>query len=119
MGTLVLGALWAAWHLPGYIGGWLGSFSLTSLLALIVGSVGFSVLMTWIYNNTSGSLLIMILLHSAGNASIAFGGQFLPSTMTAAVRPIIEGGWIPAITYTVCALVVLLLTRGRLSYTGE
>jgi len=50
---------------------------------------------------------------------IAFGGQFLPSTMNAAVRPIVQGGWIPAITYTICALVVLLLTRGRLSYAGE
>ena len=119
MGTLILGGLWAAWHLPGYVGGWPGSFTLSSFLALIVGSVGFSVLMTWIYNNTSGSLLIMILLHSAGNASIAFGGQFLPSSMAAAVRPIIEGGWIPAITYTICAFVVLLLTRGRLSYAGE
>ena len=119
MGTLVLGSLWAAWHLPGYVGGWLGSFTLSSFLALIVGGIGFSVLMTWIFNNTSGSLLIMFLLHSASNASIAFGGQFLPSTMTAAVRPVIEGGWIPAVTYTICAIVVLLLTRGRLSYAGE
>jgi hypothetical protein len=58
-------------------------------------------------------------LHSASNASIAFGGQFLPAIMTDGVRSLVQTGWIPAITYAASAVVIVLLTRGRLAYTGD
>ena len=39
-GTLVLGFLWALWHAPGFLGGWL----VGSPLALLVSSLAFSII---------------------------------------------------------------------------
>jgi membrane protease YdiL (CAAX protease family) len=118
-GTIILGMLWAIWHLPGYLGGWLGAFTPSAFLAMIIASIGFSIVMTWVYNHTGESLLIMILLHSASNASIAFGGRFLPTMMADNVRAMVQSGWIPAITYAGSAIIIILATRGRLAFAGE
>jgi hypothetical protein len=102
----------------GYIGGWLGTFTLSAFLALFVASIGFSIVRTRVYNHTDESLLIMILLNSASNASIAFGGQFLPPIMTDGIRSLVQSGSIPAISCAVSATVIPLSTRGRLGYAG-
>lgn len=112
LGTAILGLLWAAWHTPGYFGGWLTG----SPFALLLSSLAFSVVMTWIYNNTGGSILLMILLHSSSNATLALGGLVLPSTMSEPVMSFVNNGWIPALAYTVAAVAVLLMTRGKLSF---
>jgi membrane protease YdiL (CAAX protease family) len=112
VGTLILGVLWAVWHLPGYFGGWL----LGSPLALLVSSVAFSIIMTWVYNNTRGSILLMILLHSSSNATLSLGALVLPTSMPQTVERLVNNGWIPAITYSIAALLVILATRGLLSF---
>jgi uncharacterized protein len=119
LGTAVLGVLWAAWHLPAFFGGWMGPLNVSSFAALIVSSIAFSWLMTWVYNNTAGSVLLMILLHSASNAAVSAGGRVLPADLPANIASIVYSGWIPAIGYTVAALLVLLLTRGGLSYRQD
>jgi hypothetical protein len=112
---LILGLLWAAWHIPGYFGGWLTG----SPLALLVSSLAFSILMTWIYNNTGGSILLMILLHSSSNATLALGGLVLPTDMAGPILSFVNNGWVPALAYTMAAVVVLLSTRGRLASAGR
>jgi membrane protease YdiL (CAAX protease family) len=112
VGTFILGVLWALWHLPGYLGGWME----TSILSLLISSVAFSIIMTWVYNNTRGSILLMILLHSSSNAAISLGGRMLPANLSQSMRAIVYGGWLIAITYSIIALVILLFTRGSLSY---
>lgn len=116
-GTLVLGVLWSLWHLPGFVGGWLGSLTASSVIALTLGTIAGSFILTWVYNNTGGSILMMILLHSSINAASAFGGNLLPAEMPVAIASLVYSGWIPAATYTVWALLIILLTRGRLSYS--
>lgn len=110
LGTLVLGALWAAWHIPGFFGGWLSG----SPLALLVSSLAFSMIMTWVYNHTRGSILLMILLHSSSNATLALGALVLPSSMPPALSSFVNNGWIPALSYTVAAIAIVLITRGDL-----
>lgn len=87
--SLVLGVVWAAWHLPlglfpgGLVPGapaWGGS-----LLAFVVGIVADAVLYTWLYNGTDGSLLLAVLFH----ASIATTGLFLP---VAPIHPLVVPG---------------------------
>jgi len=116
LGTLILGLLWGVWHLPGFLGGWLPALTLSSFLAMLVTTISFSILMTWVYNNTRGSLLLMILLHSSSSAAVATGGIILPTEMPETIHAIVYSGWIPATTYAVCALILLAITRGRLSY---
>lgn len=111
-GTLILGVLWAFWHAPGYWGGWLTA----SPLSLLVGTIAFSIVMTWVYNNTGGSILLMILFHSSSNAALAVGGRVLPANLPEPLSSFVGNGWIPALTYTIAALLIVLATRGRLSY---
>lgn len=114
-GTLILAVFWALWHIPGYFGGWLTG----SPVALLVSSIAFSIIMTWVYNNTRGSILIAILLHSSSNAAISVGAFVLPSDMPATVSNLVNNGWIPAITYSIAALIIVLATRGRLSFISD
>jgi membrane protease YdiL (CAAX protease family) len=113
LGTVILGVLWALWHLPGYLGGWMT----ISILTLIISSIAFSTIMTWVYNHTRGSILLMILLHSASNAALSVGGKVLPTNLPAQMNSFVSSGWIPAITYTILAVVIIIFTRGELSYT--
>ena len=112
LGTLILGVLWALWHLPGYLGGWMT----VGIIPLILSSMAFSIIATWVYNNTRGSILLMILLHSSSNAAISIGSRVLPTNLSDGMNSFVYGGWIPAITYSIIAMVVIIVTRGKLSY---
>jgi len=89
--SLILGIIWAAWHLPlFYIQGtpqqgmgfgtflfWLWSLQVVSL----------SILTTWVYNNTHRSILSAVFMHFMFNATygiIEQAGQPLPSGIFAA-----------------------------------
>ncbi len=115
LGTLILGLLWGLWHLPGFFGGWL-PLTISGFLAVMVGAVAGSFVFTWMYNHTRGSVLMMILLHSALNAASAMGGRILPTEMSEPVRALVYSGWIPAVTYTIVALLLIVSTRGTLGY---
>ena len=64
--SLVLGVVWGIWHLPLYLVGTdirpLGLFA-----PWIVLTVAVSVIYTWIYNGTGGSLMMVVLFHAASN----------------------------------------------------
>jgi membrane protease YdiL (CAAX protease family) len=120
LGSLVLGVLWGSWHLVGFLGGWLGPFSLSAFAGIILSGMAFSVIVTWLYNNTRGSVLLAILVHGASNAAVSMGPKLLPTTMPAWVHLIVYSSGIGVLAYSVCALLLIGLTRGRLSYaTGR
>jgi membrane protease YdiL (CAAX protease family) len=58
--SLILGAVWALWHLPllatGQMGGW-----------DVVNIMGSTIVLTWVFNGTGGSVLIVMLLHAMNN----------------------------------------------------
>jgi membrane protease YdiL (CAAX protease family) len=112
LGSVILGVIWTLWHAPGYLGGWMVS----SVPGLLVYSIGFSILATWVYNNTRGSILLMILLHSSSNAAISVGARVLPTDLPPAMHAFVFSGWIPALMGAVVAVVVLILTKGNLGY---
>lgn len=61
--TLVLGILWAFWHLPIFFYLFEPSMAVGWFLGLMCGAV----LFTWIYNSTDGSLLAVALWHGSFN----------------------------------------------------
>ena len=71
--SILLGIAWALWHLPAF---WVPGAALPldqtpgigNVLAYTFDVVGVSIVFTWIYNNTRGSLLIDFLFHAAYNA---------------------------------------------------
>ncbi len=64
--SLILGFFWWLWHLPAvFIPDRFMADNLLTFLALLGIITLTSVLFTWIYNNTNGSILAVILLHTA------------------------------------------------------
>jgi membrane protease YdiL (CAAX protease family) len=111
--SLILGVLWAGWHVPLFtLAEWKGSIAVPTLaMAYFSWVVPVTVIITWIYNNVRGSLLIITLFHGALNATVglvALGLLVIPDTL-----------YFQAILYGVVALALIALTRGRLSYDGE
>jgi uncharacterized protein len=64
--SVVLGVVWGVWHLPLFLLG--ADIRPVSLFpAWVLLTVAASVIYTWMYNGTGGSLLIVVLLHAASN----------------------------------------------------
>jgi len=64
--SVVLGVAWGVWHLPLYlIGTDIRPLSLFAPWVLL--TVASSIILTWMYNGTGGSLLIIVLFHAASN----------------------------------------------------
>jgi uncharacterized protein len=121
VGTLILGALWSLWHLPIFFGplavtGPDATFISTGIafVEYLIAAMGFSVIMTWVLNNTGGSVLMAILLHTAIDVAFAFAVLF-PSTKTD-LSPSSFGTLGIAIVFSIAALVIIIATRGELSY---
>ncbi|HUQ33031.1 MAG TPA: type II CAAX endopeptidase family protein [Pyrinomonadaceae bacterium] len=68
--SVILGILWSLWHLPllWVKGAYQESHSpLTYILVFTVTILPISILFTWLYNHTKGSLLLASLFHAAIN----------------------------------------------------
>lgn len=99
--SVILGLIWGMWHLPlFFVPGDLHSTLPLSLFLL--QDVGLAILMTWVFNNTRGSLLIALLFHAASNTTL---GLFpvLPAENGGAVRPL----WIAVGLLTVLVVAVV------------
>ncbi len=66
--ALGLGVAWACWHLPLYAID-AGDQERAPLAAFLISVVALSVVYTWFWTVTSGSLLVALLLHSSTNAA--------------------------------------------------
>jgi membrane protease YdiL (CAAX protease family) len=64
--SLILGAIWALFHLPLFFTQG-NAFTSTPPLSFLLSTMAMSVLFTWIFNNTRGSVLLASLLHAAAN----------------------------------------------------
>jgi uncharacterized protein len=120
LGGLMLGILWALWHLPGFL---IPSQNLTDIpprgtvLDFVVFSlalVGLRFIIMWVVNNTRGSVLMAILTHASWNTfySAALIGLF-------PARSVLGSYVNLTIASCVLALVIIALTRGQLGYRPE
>lgn len=62
--SLVLGVIWAVWHLPVFYGAGIDGWVLAVRLVSIPAG---AVMYTWLFNNTGGSVLAVTLLHAGTN----------------------------------------------------
>jgi uncharacterized protein len=107
--TLILGVLWGLWHLPLFlVKGADGPFTLAGFGLFLFGVMTLTIFLTWVFNNTGGSLLIAIVLHATFNANSSLVVLLSP------IFPLLS--WNLYLVYGGCVLLVLLLTKGRLSY---
>jgi membrane protease YdiL (CAAX protease family) len=71
--SLILGGVVAAWHIPTFfIQGLAGTELIVFVVAFVVALLSYTVVMTWLYNHTGGSLLLATLMHLAFNVALTF-----------------------------------------------
>jgi len=78
--SLILGVIWAVWHAPGRFGG-IEAKSLSDTLVEWVLIVLVTVIFTWLFNRTKGSILVTALVHPAMNTT----GNFLAGSLGAII----------------------------------
>lgn len=113
LASLILGILWALWHLPEFlVPRWSsesGGFSITSIILFTLVTLTFTFVITWVFNNTRASILIAILVHASIDTFSETLGAIFPPKAVASAFPMIIG-------FGVVTVVLIVVTRGRLSY---
>lgn len=119
-GTLLLGGLWTCWHLPDFLtsaqgGGpgtdftaFLTNFPIFSLLVMSL-----AVILTWVFNHTQGSVFTVLLAHASVNT---------PQVVLIPLFPAVDATRLnlaALIGFGVSALLIIVLTRGRLGYLPD
>lgn len=117
--SLILGSLHGLWHLPALMTKNFGPLPLTNYVPFMLTAAFATVIYTWVYNRTGGSILLAILLHAASNASVGWLTALLSETglevpATGLAGYIASTGWINVIAYGLVALLLIVGTRGRL-----
>ncbi|MFX0095869.1 MAG: lysostaphin resistance A-like protein, partial [Candidatus Hodarchaeota archaeon] len=112
--SLILGVIWAGWHLPlFFLPGTGQNLLLTYVPILAVLQMVFLILMTilftWLHNNTGGSVLVAILFHCGWNTSfnVYMILNFIPFGLT-------DPSQLSTISPSVMELLSLLIIYGNL-----
>jgi membrane protease YdiL (CAAX protease family) len=101
--------IWGFWHLPKFLTHW----DTVSFAWFMAHTTIVSVLYTWLYNGTKGSLLLVTLFHAASNAT----GVFMPMANTVSSGNI--GAYIIFFLLEMAAAIIIVIATGsaRLSRT--
>ena len=115
--SLILGVLWALWHLPVFFNPDTHYSNLPFLLFLAY-MVAFAVLITWVFNSAGGSVLMAIFFHAVMNASSELwktipAYSVRPPTAAEAVAVNVHTNLMPAIVLWVAAVAVVLVYGSR------
>ena len=107
--TLILGVIWGFWHLPKYLSHW----NTVSFAWFIAHTMAYAVILTWLYNNTKGSLLLVAISHASANTA----GVFMPMANTVSSENM--SAYIIFTLLEVIAAVIIIIVTGveRLSRT--
>ena len=107
--TLILGVIWGFWHLLKFLTHW----NPLSFTWFMVHVLAFAVTLTWLYNGTKGSLLLVTIMHASSNTA----GIFFPMANTGSSENM--GAYIGYVLFEVLAAIIVVLVTGpaRLSRT--
>jgi uncharacterized protein len=96
--SLILGVLWAFWHLPFVVTGeqiWIDA---------ILFIIEWSIVYTWLFNNAKGSVLIVMLFHAMNNTfSSAFESQMFSGADS------VNQAWLRLALWGVVAIVLVIV----------
>lgn len=95
--SLILGVIYAAWHLPLIVIGKVGWWQVPMQIAA-------TMVWTWIYNRTNGSVLLTAILHAAWNT---VNGLYIAPMFSGADAARL--GWLYAVVWSATAVVIVIL----------
>ncbi|WP_336338750.1 CPBP family intramembrane glutamic endopeptidase [Haloarcula brevis] len=106
--SLVIGAIWAVWHVPLFL--LPGSSQAGTPFALYAAAVlGISVITTWLYNAAGGRTLVAVVFHTLSNAvSVTTAGGVIGDEVASQIALLV-------VVWTVVALIVWRYDTERLS----
>jgi membrane protease YdiL (CAAX protease family) len=107
--NFILAPLHVFWHLPLF---WIPQWgtprdTTLDLLWYLLSGVALTFIYAWVFNNTKGSVLLVVLLHTSVDAF--FVSQLFFAPIVATLLPFTIG-------FGVLALIIMVFTRGRLGY---
>ncbi|MDZ7730321.1 MAG: type II CAAX endopeptidase family protein [Natrialbaceae archaeon] len=114
--SLIIGLAWAGWHLPLFLnantvhGGWSLSQQAIWMVTITAGSI----LWTWMYNSTGGSVLVVAVFHAGINAM----GIYHPADMEALAPAGVPDPWLTLLAELTGALPLVALALGLVLYYG-
>jgi uncharacterized protein len=120
VGSLILGVIWTFWHVaPVWLASWYGAgiLNIYNLVLYLLFITAWTIVMTWVFNNTKGSLFMAIVVHTSVDAfPNAILWPLLPASLAVTSYGVYFGYYGMVLGMGVLALVVVALTRGRLGY---
>ena len=118
--SLLIGVAWCFWHAPLFwapggttISGY--EVTIAAVAKYLVFTCGLAILFTWVFNNSKGSLLLVVAFHTSGNA--AFPMLLFPNGDPDAALTI---NWLSMIPLWILVLVLIAIYGGaRLSKESD
>jgi len=107
--SLILGLLWAFWHLPNFWISGTPQYGL-SMPGYVLATIGFTIIYTCIYNGTNGSVLLASLYHGASNLILTYGNVIFPE--------IVSNLYLTLPALLVLVILVVMLSRSN-GFTGN
>lgn len=115
VGTLILGTLHGLWHIPALFTAFMGPLKLDQVLPFVISAAAGTFLYTWVFNRTRGSVWIAILLHSSSNAVSIMLNELMPVDAGLPTPfNVISADWYNTIVFVLTAVILVIVTRGRL-----
>jgi membrane protease YdiL (CAAX protease family) len=99
--SIIIGFMWGLWHLPYFFIGTELTYAY-GIIPQIITAILLSILLTWLFNNTGGSILVSLLFHNMFNLSndmfpalkTQLGSPlFIAFFVTASVLVVVIGGY--------------------------
>src|SRR6266487_268741 len=110
--SLLLGLIWACWHLPQFFIPEVDTYG-QSFFVFALQVTALSVAMAWLYARTNGSLLLVMLLHSAVNNAKDIVPSALPGANSTFGLSASLVAWITVTLLWICAGYFLTTMRHR------